>query len=213
MNTLLDRISELARLENISIGALEKKIGASKGVLSRAIQNKTDIQAKWLIEIVENYPHYSANWLLTGKGEMFINPPAHALIEEKDELPLVPRELLSHIRSPKFSREQVEHYYNIRELNRRSDFLVEAKGDYMSPKYSGGDLIACRYIKDLLFFQWGRIYFISTRSQGEFIRRIQPSKDNDRIQCCSENPKYPPFDLPKSDIISIAIVKGAVSFE
>jgi hypothetical protein len=38
--------------------------------LSRAIANGTDVQAKWLQKIIENYPRYNANWLLTGKGEM-----------------------------------------------------------------------------------------------------------------------------------------------
>ena len=49
---------------------MEKAIGASKGVLSRAINNGTDIQSNWIQIIVENYPHYSADWLLTGRGEM-----------------------------------------------------------------------------------------------------------------------------------------------
>lgn len=73
MGTLLDRISELAGIEQITIGGLEKQIGASKGVLSRAIQNNTDIQAKWIVRIVENYPRYSADWLLAGVGSMFKN--------------------------------------------------------------------------------------------------------------------------------------------
>lgn len=70
MNNLLERISQIAQKEFITIGALERKIGASKGVLSRALQNGTDIQSKWVSEIIENYPSYSAEWLMTGKGEM-----------------------------------------------------------------------------------------------------------------------------------------------
>ena len=70
MATLLERIAEIAQNENITIGALERKIGASKGVLSRAIQNGTDIQAKWIERIVENYPQYSISWLITGQGGM-----------------------------------------------------------------------------------------------------------------------------------------------
>jgi len=73
MGTILLRIKELTVNEGITIGYLEKKIGASKGVLSRAIQNGSDIQAKWLRIIVENYPRYSSTWLLTGKGEMINN--------------------------------------------------------------------------------------------------------------------------------------------
>lgn len=70
MCKILPRIKQLAVAEGITIGALERQIGASKGVLSRAISNGTDIQAKWLVAIVENYPQYSAQWLLTGDGEM-----------------------------------------------------------------------------------------------------------------------------------------------
>ena len=70
MATILDRIQEIAQNEGISIGALERQIGASKGVLSRAINNGTDIQSKWIQILVENYPLYSAEWLLTGRGVM-----------------------------------------------------------------------------------------------------------------------------------------------
>lgn len=70
MQTILHRIEKIAQHENITITALERKIGASKGVLSRAINNGTDIQSKWLQMIADNYPQYSTFWLLTGKGEM-----------------------------------------------------------------------------------------------------------------------------------------------
>ncbi len=70
MCKILPRIKQLALNEGITIGALERIIGASKGVLSRAIANGTDIQTKWLEAIVENYPQYSAQWLLTGTGDM-----------------------------------------------------------------------------------------------------------------------------------------------
>ncbi|WP_304685419.1 hypothetical protein [Muribaculum intestinale] len=74
MCKILPQIKELALHEGITIGALERAIGASKGVLSRAISNGTDIQSKWIQAIVENYPQYSAQWLLTGMGEMTVTP-------------------------------------------------------------------------------------------------------------------------------------------
>lgn len=70
MDNILDRISQIADLEKISIGKIEQKIGASKGVLYKAIQKNTDIQSKWLVCIVENFPQYNSYWLLTGKGNM-----------------------------------------------------------------------------------------------------------------------------------------------
>lgn len=71
MEIILDRIEQFAEKQGIKIGALEKKIGASKGVLSRAIAQKTDIQSKWLSKLVENFPQIDANWLLTGEGSMY----------------------------------------------------------------------------------------------------------------------------------------------
>ena len=73
METILHRIQKIATNERLSIGAFERKIGASKGVLSRAIAKGTDIQAKWVQVLVENYPQYNANWLLTGTGTMLRN--------------------------------------------------------------------------------------------------------------------------------------------
>lgn len=60
----------LCENENITPTEMERNIGASKGVLSRAIKNSTDIQNKWVEKIIINYPKYSVRWLLTGEGEM-----------------------------------------------------------------------------------------------------------------------------------------------
>lgn len=105
MSTILTRIQEISANEGITIAALERAIGASKGVLSRAINNGTDIQSKWIQILVENYPQYSTDWLLTGKGDMLRDDnkspnsasttnlappdtvaPLLSLIREKDEV-------------------------------------------------------------------------------------------------------------------------------
>ena len=86
MGKILDRIQQLAKAEGITITGLERSIGASKGVLSRAINNQTDIQAKWLQKIVENYPHISADWLVTGRGDMRIGNVRSAMEYNKQQL-------------------------------------------------------------------------------------------------------------------------------
>ncbi|MBQ9439947.1 MAG: hypothetical protein IJU35_05080 [Paludibacteraceae bacterium] len=70
MENILERIAFFAQNEGITIGSIEKAIGASKGVLSRALAQGTDIQSKWLGRIVENYPKLNSEWLLTGEGDM-----------------------------------------------------------------------------------------------------------------------------------------------
>ncbi len=73
MCKILSRIKLLAEHEGISIPAIEREIGASRGVLSKAIKNGTDVQSKWLALICEKYPHFSPQWLLLGDGDMIID--------------------------------------------------------------------------------------------------------------------------------------------
>lgn len=70
MCKILSRIKILADTEGVTIGTIERTIGASRGVISKAIAKGTDIQSKWLELICENYPKYSPLWLLTGQGSM-----------------------------------------------------------------------------------------------------------------------------------------------
>lgn len=70
MENVLSRIKIIADNEGITLTMLEKNIGASKGVLTKALAKNTDIQSKWVTLVAENYPHYSAKWILTGKGPM-----------------------------------------------------------------------------------------------------------------------------------------------
>ena len=60
----------MADTEGVTIGTIERAIGASRGVISKAIAKGTDIQSKWLELICEQYPKYSPIWLLTGEGSM-----------------------------------------------------------------------------------------------------------------------------------------------
>jgi hypothetical protein len=66
MDNILKIFSEVAEKEGIKIGTLERYIGASKGVISRAINNGSDVQSKWLQSLVEKYPQYNYQKMLSG---------------------------------------------------------------------------------------------------------------------------------------------------
>lgn len=95
-----------------------------------------------------------------------------------------------------------------------AQFLIRVSGSSMYPKYSSGDILACKKITERLFFQWGKIYVIDS-SQGILVKRVFPDNDHlDMIKLVSDNKdNYPPFDIPKSDIRSLSIVVGAIRFE
>ncbi|MDR1652318.1 MAG: S24 family peptidase [Prevotellaceae bacterium] len=104
--------------------------------------------------------------------------------------------------------------YHIPEFERiGAKFLIRVSGSSMYPKYSNGDLLACTKLEDILFFQWGKVYVIDS-SQGALVKRIFRSENPDSITLVSDNKeKYPPFDIPKSDIRSLSIVLGVVRLE
>jgi phage repressor protein C with HTH and peptisase S24 domain len=220
VSNILNQILLLAENEGVTIGAIEKKIGASKGVLSRAINNKTDIQAKWITAIVENYPHYNPSWILTGKGErlseMQIKKIAQKAIahvsSEKNGIPLIPITAFAGFGLATFEDLSVEQYYDVPDF-KQADFLIRMKGNSMYPKFSSGDVIACAIVKEALFFQWNKIYAILTNSQGILIKRVKKSTLPDNILMVSDNIAYDPFDVPVIDIIKIAIVIGSIRVE
>ena len=132
--------------------------------------------------------------------------------KKADMIPLVPFEAVAGPGTMVFDDEQIIDYYEVREF-KGADFLIRVKGDSMSPKYVGGDLVACKVVKELLFFQYGRVYVIYTKSQGVMIKRVEPAQDNADILCVSENTKYNPFEVPKEDIAGVALVIGSISLE
>ena len=223
MGTILSRIQEMASNEGITIGALERAIGASKGVLSRAINNGTDIQAKWLQIIVENYPRYSADWLLSGKGDMLRNKevvtqrkaePAHLVPENSHEgIPLIPLSAMAGAFTGETSVMEYECERYVIPAFRGADFLIPVKGDSMQPTYYPGDLVACQRVPlDDLFFQWNKTYVLDTK-QGPLIKRVRRGSDDEHILIVSDNPTYAPFELSRAQFHGVALVRGLVRLE
>lgn len=68
-----DRIALFAKYKNMSIRSLEQTIGASNGLISKAISKTTDISSQWVTKILIAYPEINSTWLLTGEGEMINN--------------------------------------------------------------------------------------------------------------------------------------------
>lgn len=127
-------------------------------------------------------------------------------------IPLIPSEAMAGPGVFDYGQLPTEDWYVVNEF-KHSDFLIRIKGDSMAPKFSGGDLVACKIVKETLFFQWGRIYVLCTKSQGIMIKRLQPSKREGYITCISENEKYPPFDVPTEDLVAVALVNGSITLE
>lgn len=93
------------------------------------------------------------------------------------------------------------------------DFMIRVKGSSMYPKYSSGDIVACRKLSpNDLFFQWNKVYVLDT-AQGPLIKRIRKGADKEHILIVSENERYAPFELPLNEITAVALVCGVIRLE
>ena len=105
--------------------------------------------------------------------------------------------------------------YSVPEFSvRGAEFLVRVSGSSMNPRFVNGDLLACKKVSQVTFFQWGMVYVIDTQ-QGILVKRLYECKDDDEMVVChSENTsEYPDFLLPKNEIRSVSIVIGHISVQ
>ncbi|QUI93650.1 LexA family transcriptional regulator [Prevotella denticola] len=193
------------------------------------------------IDIVyANCINVSPEWLLTGKGPMLkptieesqvttqpSTPTAKDRLPEafrcldplhatQELIPLVTPKVAAGFGSADFSiaESDIKDYYIIPKWRRqRVDFMIEVTGDSMQPKYSAGDIVGCTIIQNSSFIQWNRPHVIATREQGILVKRLMPGTTSNTISAVSDNPKYPPFDIPKNEITGIALIIGMVGLE
>ena len=229
MCKILSRVEKISKQEGITIGALERQIGASKGVLSRAISKGTDIQAKWIEALVENYPDYSTEWLLTGNGPM-LKP-----IREEAQMEIKP------VHQPRSTEKkedrQVVYLYDFKATaglktlfdNKRSNIIDTIKipnlpkcdgaihivGDSMYPLLKSGDIILYKQVSpDINNVLYGEMYLLSYDIDGDdciVVKYIRKSEKGEPfITLGSENPAHAPRDIDFRRITALALVKASV---
>ena len=221
MAKILDRIGKIAQNEGISIGALERNIGASKGVLSRALANGTDIQTKWLSVLVENYPQYSPEWLLTGRGEMLKSSTSETVTPDAQPEPKVTTDPAEG--KPYFDVDFLGGFHEI--FNDQTNLPAlriivpgfekaylwcNVTGHSMEPRISHGDIIALRQcsIDDI---QYGEIYAVVLDSIRTIkILRRGPSPDT-LLFVPINKPDFEDQPFPIARIIRIFEVIGSIS--
>lgn len=109
------------------------------------------------------------------------------------------------------SEEDIKEYYVIPKFKYYNvDFMIEVRGDSMRPRYKSGDIVACQIIKNYTFLQWNRVHVMATREQGIILKRIAKSTLSGHISVIADNPEFPAFDIPMSEITGIALVAGGV---
>lgn len=189
-----------------------KKIGITpQGLSTWLARNMFDIDL-----VYSKCEGVSPHWLLTGRGKMLFEDktelaPISRLDDDNDieTRPRIPFDAAAgalSVITQSVAEGQCERFPVIPRFP-QYDFTIMVKGDSMEPEFRSGDEIACRLIDEPSFIQWGRPHVLDT-NQGVVLKRIY--NRSDAVLCKSDNHFYEDFEIPKEDIIHIAIVVGSI---
>lgn len=238
MEKFIERLQYYMSQKGINDNQMTIAAGLSVGLLGKAKNGGKGLSSSSIEKILLAYDDINPDWLLTGRGPMLKTKGTSSASPTEEQqfstskdtkkiailhrdaakkstkgIPLIPMEAIAGfpaIDNDGVSFDDCQHY-SIPEFEAKgADFLIRVSGDSMTPLYCNGDIIACRKIAEIHFFQWGGVYVLDT-SQGVLVKYVEEcEKNDDCILCVSENKRYKPFSLPKDDIRSLSTIVGLV---
>lgn len=212
MTSTSERLQKIMNDKGLNAKQFSEAIGLKKPqAIYDILHGKTKcISEKMTSKIISVFPDINKTWLVIGDGGDAEKP---VMIPNDSGIPLIPTNAIGGALTgiaDSFMEYECEKY--IVPQFSGADFLIRVQGDSMTPKYIPGDIVACKRIKDRIWFQWGKAYVVDTR-QGVLVKRIEPSDQEGCISLHSENAKYKPFDLPADELNGVAIVIGVIRVE
>lgn len=216
--TIKSRILHFIEKKDIKKGDFFEEIGISASNF-KGDGLKSEIGGDKIVKILTFFPDLSSDWLLLGKEPMLRSQvkeekPIATLTQEPGEgIPLIPYSAMAGVFSGEISVISLECEHYVIPMFKGAEFLIPVKGSSMYPKYSSGDVVACKKVPlNDIFFQPNKVYVLDT-VQGALIKRVKNGSDKDHILIVSENPQYEPFELKKDQLNAVAIVIGVIRLE
>lgn len=215
---------------NANKSAFASAIGVGATVIQNIVGARQGKPSYDVIEKICANANISPEWLLTGNGDMLKSTakheptsapqrpavtiyPAKHVDDGQQGIPLIPFSAMAGALRGEIQVCEYECEHYIVPEFKTANFLITINGDSMLPTYKSGDIVACqREAMTSVFFQWNRPYVLDT-AQGAILKRIRPGSDKEHILIVSDNPAYNPFELPLSEIYSVALVVGFIRLE
>lgn len=212
-SNIKERVIEIARYKGIALEKFFPMFGMTYGNF-KGKSKKTPLNSTAIADISTLFPEINISWLITGNGEMILQPISEMLPANRDTgIPLIPVDAMAGYFNGEiqFSPDDI-NYFHLPNF-RGAEFLIRIKGDSMTPKYQAGDLAVCKMLPlSSIFFQWGKPYILDT-DQGAIVKRVNKGSSENRLLLVSENDAYAPFEIPTEGIYNVAQIMGIIREE
>jgi len=181
-----------------------KILGFSGSYLSEVESGKTKPSLELLLKISQ-FTKCGLDWLITGEGPMFLEPPESmvsedpALYEALEEFTFVPQVALEDgmgsggegieegaTTQYAFRRTWLQSKGNLEDL-----VLFEVRGDSMDPTITDGDVVLIDHSKKPVVA--GNMYALRTKN-AVMVKRLQPTGAT-RIKVMSDNKLYDSYEI------------------
>lgn len=201
------RIMLFLESKRMSQSRFEKKAGLSNGYVNKLLKSPS---VQKMEQIVGAFPDLNPQWLLTGEGEMLKDSDTpSAATPQRPHLALEAAAGSLSVIAESQMADDVERRAAVAFFP-SYDYTMAVRGDSMEPRFSSGDIVAFRLVDSPAFIQWGKVYVLDT-SQGVVLKRVYDDGSSFRLH--SENPAYPDFTIPKSEVTRMGLVVGSLRVE
>lgn len=213
----------------MNVNSFSKAIGLTNNVtIGRIINEDREPSFQILNKIILTFGSVNANWLLTGKGEIFdsstdnkggIKNPQQLFksnnkLKEPQCIPLYNIKATASL-TDLFSTEnkQIIDHISIPDLP-PCDGAVHVIGDSMHPLLKSGDIVLYKQVNDMIDgIFWGEMYLLAVDVGGEefiAIRYIQKSEIPEHIKLVSYNEHHQSKDVHQKKVHALALVKASI---
>lgn len=215
--TINERFAEILRAKNISVKEASMLIEKSEGYVRKLMRAGESFGIEPVLLILNSIDSVNADWLLRGKGEMFLTEP-HVVTtvptSNHDIKILDIRVCAGHGIGFDGNENKVMGYVNIPEFV--GCYGITVFGDSMYNMYMPGDVIFVREIKEKDMIDNGQPYVIIT-TEDRLLKMVYAEDDGLKLVSYNTvcNPdgrrKYPDMKIEGSQILHLYKVVGKLA--
>lgn len=222
-----ERLSEIVRSIKFQYKLTQREVAMKIGLksatyLSDVLNGRHPVSEQISDSLIEAFPEYSKDWLLTGEGSMLLakEPKGNATMVDPSDInwitvPVIPYGAMAGSTGwyeDVFAEDWAERRTVMAPQGAKpSDYVIfTVTGDSMLPNLADGDEILSKHVpfdyykENRLHIYNHSIWIIATMREGILIKNITAHDVEQRtITCHSYNPMYPDFTINLEDVSDI----------